>query len=209
MNGAPHHHDFFSPPSKTAFGATPCNTLFGSPSNTLFGSSSGTLLGPSASTSAVSCFSPLSPSSGLFGLRNNFSNALLDSAFNTLDVYVKTPEEAAAVRSGLSGARCTLNIYTLSMLQPFAIDLPDDGLMKVACICMPGVDPSTLDVELDQPARQVLLVKGFIHGKPFSLTRNAPRDMRFVIDKEHITLDQGLLTIRYTFESSRSFEKIY
>lgn len=220
MNNSPFHHDFFSNKNNTAgsscFGNSSPNTIFGTStdSSCFINSSSNTGIGNSTAPSLflpqrttnfcgpVTAFS----TSGLF---SGSRNALLDDAFKTLDVYVKTNEEASAVRFGLGLVRCNLNIHTLSSLQPFMVNLPDEGPMKILCVCMPGVDPATLSVELDQPAHQVLLIKGSIRGNAFELTRAAPPNMSFNTRKDLIALNQGLLTVGYTFESGRSFEKIY
>lgn len=134
---------------------------------------------------------------------------VLDDMFHTLRIYVQTDEEAAAVRSAIGTVRCNLLIQPMNTFTPFSIDMPDNGPVKTLCFCMPGVDRTTLNVELDKTG-QILRITGQIKKLlPFTLTHKAPNEMRIVTSKDQISLDEGLLTIYYTLESCRQFEKIY
>jgi hypothetical protein len=88
---------------------------------------------------------------------------------------------------------------------------------KTFCFCVPGIDASTINIELDQTSRQHLRISGkpdialspLSTLTPFSIERKALDGMRFVIARENISLTQGILTIRYTLESCYDFQKIY
>lgn len=166
---------------------------------TLFSTPTPSLFNPSTSSNFVS------PSSSLITHRHR----VLDDMFHTLRIYVQTEEEAAAVRSAIGPVRCNLSIQPMNTFTPFSIDMPDNGSVKTLCFCMPGVERSTLNVELDKTG-QILHITGQIKKMaPFTLTHRAPAETRFVTSKDHNSLDEGLLTICYTLESCRQFEKIY
>lgn len=105
---------------------------------------------------------------------------------------------------------------TLDSLLPYEIAVPNDGPFRTLCLCMPGVDASSLSVELDQSSRRIMRITGSADPScmtptmaPFTIDRTAPENNRFVLARENISLVQSILTIRYTLESCHDFQKIF